>query len=58
MRGGAKDRCRATELAPVPGSDRRLWPYANLRRLFERLSYAKIIADYESLLPLAAFTLS
>jgi transposase len=32
-----------------------LEPYAYLRRLFERLPYAKTVADYETLLPLATF---
>ena len=32
-----------------------LEPYAYLRRLFERLPYAKTVADYESLLPFATF---
>jgi hypothetical protein len=32
-----------------------LEPYEYLRRLFERLPYAKTVADYESLLPFATF---
>ena len=32
-----------------------LEPYAYLRRLLDRLPYAKTVADYESLLPFATF---
>jgi transposase len=35
-----------------------LEPYAYLRRLFERLQHANTVADYEALLPFAAFATS
>jgi hypothetical protein len=35
-----------------------LEPYAYLRRLFERLPHANTVADYEALLPFAAFATS
>jgi transposase len=42
------------ETAKVNGVE----PYAYLRRLFERLSYATTVEDFEALLPFSAFNVA